>query len=92
MAKLQNMRGLQVCDWLTNLPHWGFASCSAGRMARKSALLLQVFISDIRGASNKEAEKTRVDKELGKIRKKFASNNSLTGAEATVTRRALVLV
>ena len=39
----------------------------------------QVFISDIRGASNKEQEKIRVDKELGKIRKKFSSNNSLTG-------------
>ncbi|KAK9803215.1 hypothetical protein WJX73_004463 [Symbiochloris irregularis] len=48
MAKLQNMRGLQV------------------------------FIADIRSCSNRESEKVRVDKELGKIRKKFASNNSLS--------------
>lgn len=41
---------------------------------------MQVFISDIRACANREAEKVRVDKELGKIRKKFASNSSITGA------------
>ena len=40
----------------------------------------QVFISDIRNCSNKEQEQLRVDKELGKIRKKFASGNVLSGA------------
>ncbi|CAK0759184.1 hypothetical protein CVIRNUC_002678 [Coccomyxa viridis] len=39
---------------------------------------LQVFIADIRNCQNKEQEKARVDKELGKIRKKFASNNTIT--------------
>lgn len=39
----------------------------------------QVFIADIRNCQNKEQEKARVDKELGKIRKKFASNNTITG-------------
>eukprot|EP00891_Asterochloris_glomerata_P007006 jgi/Astpho2/7006/fgenesh1_pm.00107_%23_19_t len=39
---------------------------------------LQVFISDIRACQNKEQEQMRVDKELGKIRKKFASGNVLT--------------
>lgn len=40
---------------------------------------MQVFIADIRNCQNKEQEKIRVDKELGKIRKKFASGNALTG-------------
>lgn len=40
---------------------------------------VQVFISDIRSCSNKEQEQLRVDKELGKIRKKFASGNVLSG-------------
>lgn len=39
----------------------------------------QVFIADIRNCQNKEQEKARVDKELGKIRKKFASNSTITG-------------
>ena len=38
-----------------------------------------MFISDIRACQNKEQEQMRVDKELGKIRKKFASGNVLTG-------------
>jgi hypothetical protein len=42
--------------------------------------VLQNFISEIRAASNKEQEKARVDKELGKIRKKFSGGN-LTGVE-----------
>ena len=41
--------------------------------------LAQTFIADIRNCANKEQEKTRVDKELGKIRKKFASGNTVTG-------------
>ena len=51
----------------------------------------QVFISDIRGASNKEQEKIRVDKELGKIRKKFSSNNSLSGAKASKEAQTVLL-
>ena len=39
----------------------------------------QVFISDIRAATNKEAEQTRVEKELAKIRKKFATGTAVTG-------------
>ena len=41
--------------------------------------LPQVFISDIRAATNKEAEQTRVEKELAKIRKKFATGTAVTG-------------
>jgi hypothetical protein len=48
---------------------------------------LQVFIADIRNCQNKEQEKTRVDKELGKIRKKFASGNAITGALLLLTVR-----
>ena len=44
------------------------------------SLASQVFIADIRNCQNKEQEKARVDKELGKIRKKFASNSTITGA------------
>lgn len=43
---------------------------------------MQVFIADIRNCQSKEQEKARVDKELGKIRKKFASGNAITGIEA----------
>lgn len=42
--------------------------------------LAQTFISDIRACQSKEAEKTRVDKELGKIRKKFTSSSNISGA------------
>lgn len=44
-----------------------------------SSPLSQNFISEIRSAGNKEAEKVRVDKELGKIRKKFAATKDLSG-------------
>lgn len=40
---------------------------------------LQNFISDIRACQNKDQEKMRVDKELGKIRKKFSTGNVVTG-------------
>ena len=39
----------------------------------------QVFISKIRNCKNKEEERTTVDKELGKVRKKFTSGNAVTG-------------
>eukprot|EP00803_Ostreobium_quekettii_P002464 evm.model.scf_1061.2 EVM.evm.TU.scf_1061.2 scf_1061:6281-18352(+) len=39
---------------------------------------LQMFISDIRGCPNKEAEQRRVEKELAKIREKFGSNKHLS--------------
>ena len=47
---------------------------------------MQVFIADIRNCQNKEQEKARVDKELGKIRKKFASNNTITGGPLAFSR------
>ena len=59
---------------------------------------MQVFIADIRNCQNKEQEKTRVDKELGKIRKKFASGNAITGDSLvaivlnTVTAARMVLM
>jgi hypothetical protein len=40
---------------------------------------LQAYIQDIRNCSTKEAEKERVDKELGKIRKKYTSDKAMTG-------------
>ena len=52
-------------------------------------LAVQVFIADIRNCQNKEQEKTRVDKELGKIRKKFASGNAITGAGPVASLCAL---
>jgi AP-2 complex subunit alpha len=51
---------------------------------------MQVFIADIRNCQNKEQERTRVDKELGKIRKKFASGNTLTGNPLSYPRASLV--
>uniref|UniRef100_A0A7S0R8D3 Clathrin adaptor alpha/beta/gamma-adaptin appendage Ig-like subdomain domain-containing protein n=1 Tax=Chlamydomonas leiostraca TaxID=1034604 RepID=A0A7S0R8D3_9CHLO len=40
---------------------------------------LQNFISDIRGAQNKEQEQKRVEKELAKIRERFSDDKSLSG-------------
>ena len=39
----------------------------------------QNYIQELRTCSNKEQEKERVDKELGKIRKKYTSEKSLSG-------------
>lgn len=47
--------------------------------ASLSGYELQVFISKIRNCKNKEEEKSTVDKEMGKIRKKFTSSNVVTG-------------
>ena len=58
---------------------------SGGVSRHDAAPALQNFISEIRAAGNKEAEKVRVDKELGKIRKKFAADKGLSG---TASRRA----
>jgi len=44
-----------------------------------SYLCLQNYIQELRNCSTKEAEKERVDKELGKIRKKYTSDKSLKG-------------
>ncbi|XP_009769671.1 AP-2 complex subunit alpha-1-like [Nicotiana sylvestris] len=42
---------------------------------------LSVFISDIRNCQNKEAERLRVDKELGNIRTRFKNEKGLTPYE-----------
>ncbi|PIN00985.1 Vesicle coat complex AP-2, alpha subunit [Handroanthus impetiginosus] len=42
---------------------------------------LSVFISDIRNCQNKEQERLRVDKELGKIRTRFKNEKGLTPYE-----------
>jgi AP-2 complex subunit alpha len=42
---------------------------------------LQIYINDIRGCNTREAEAKRVDKELNKIREKFAAGKALTGYE-----------
>lgn len=42
---------------------------------------LQIFINDIRSCTTKEAENKRVEKELNKVREKFASGKALTGYE-----------
>lgn len=39
---------------------------------------LKAYIQDVRNCSTKEQEKERVDKELGKIRKKYTSDKALT--------------
>lgn len=41
----------------------------------------QNFISDIRGAQNKEQEQRRVEKELAKIRERFSDDKSLSGKQ-----------
>lgn len=41
---------------------------------------LQNYIQELRNCSTLEAEKERVDKELGKIRKKYTSDKALSGA------------
>lgn len=43
------------------------------------AFTTQNFISEIRSCSGKDAEKNRVDKELGKIRQKFSSTKNISG-------------
>jgi hypothetical protein len=40
----------------------------------------QNYIHELRNCSSKEAEKERVDKELGKIRKKYTSEKTLSGS------------
>ena len=40
---------------------------------------LQIFINDIRKCETREAEEDRVEKELEKVRKQFASGKTLTG-------------
>ena len=54
------------------------------QLIARHPLRSQVFIADIRNCQNKEQEKARVDKELGKIRKKFASNNTITGSHPPI--------
>lgn len=76
MAKLVNMRGLQVQYELFNLKVLLLSICRSGNCTVSNE---QVFIADIRNCQNKEQEKSRVDKELGKIRKKFASGSAITG-------------
>lgn len=41
--------------------------------------LLQNYIQEIRNCSTKEQEKERVDKELGKVRKKYTSDKAMSG-------------
>lgn len=40
---------------------------------------LQIFINDIRSCNTREAEMKRVEKELDKIRKQFATGKALSG-------------
>ena len=69
--------------------------CAPAATKRSTALLTlpppprhppQVFISDIRACQNREQEAARVDKELGKIRKKFATGTAVTGAFVVLAR------
>lgn len=54
----------------------------SGLTAPAHAPPAQTYIQDLRNCSTKEQEKERVDKELGKIRKKYTSDKGLTGAAA----------
>ena len=74
MAKLVNMRGMQVTQPVAD----GWSNQHLDCLVTLTCCV-QVFIADIRNCSNKEQEQLRVDKELGKIRKKFASGNVLSG-------------
>lgn len=55
-------------------------------------IFVQVFISKIRNCKNKDEEKTTIDKELGKVRKKFTSGNAVTGALHRETESAWSLL
>lgn len=39
----------------------------------------QNYIQELRNCSSKEQEKERVDKELGKVRKKYTSDKAMSG-------------
>lgn len=56
-------------------------------MIRPPRAALQTYIQDVRNCTTKEQEKERVDKELGKIRKKYTSDKALTGAGRPRPRR-----
>jgi AP-2 complex subunit alpha len=45
---------------------------------------VQNFISEIRACSGKDEERARIDKELGKIRKKFATSDKISGEPAAL--------
>jgi AP-2 complex subunit alpha len=45
---------------------------------------VQNFISEIRACSGKDEERARIDKELGKIRKKFATSDKISGKPAAL--------
>ena len=51
----------------------------------------QNFIADIRGAQNKEDEVRRIEKELAKIRSKFADDKSLSGSCTSKRRHCLLI-
>ncbi len=74
-----------ACSWSDDRPSSpapvpALTHLRSGGVSRHDAVPpLQNFISEIRAAGNKEAEKVRVDKELGKIRKKFAADKGLSG-------------
>jgi len=80
MAKIANIRGLKASD--TGRGSVG-ECCFVPRFRpdhRPFGCALQAYIQDIRNCSTKEQEKERVDKELGKIRKKYTSDKAMTGA------------
>lgn len=45
---------------------------------------LQNYIQELRSCASKELEKERVDKELGKIRKKYTSDKAMSGDDGVV--------
>lgn len=55
---------------------------SSGPTPRHTAHSLQAYIQDVRNCATKEAERERVDKELGKIRKKYTSSKVLSGKQS----------
>lgn len=65
------MIGLGACAWWEPVEE---------AMIRPPRAALQTYIQDVRNCTTKEQEKERVDKELGKIRKKYTSDKALTGA------------
>ena len=87
MSKIGNIRGLKVRRRGLQValpPPLLPEPCRRGQtlqyFSRFSAFCRpQAYIQDIRNCSTKEAERERVDKELGKIRKKYTSDKAMTG-------------
>ena len=85
MAKVSGLRGLKVRPWRRSRPGDRLTLNDAPALTSPSAPRSQNYIQEIRSCTTKEQEKERVDKELGKIRKKYTSDKAMTGARRSTS-------